>query len=261
MKSPSGFAGHAKPRIFPAILLFMSILIICLSFNLFAAQFNADNNLTEGNTDNIPVTAVDTTVDKSNYSNDIPKTIPIIPDYALAIEKTGSGTGTVTGREISCGTTCSGLFPQGTAIELTADPDTGSSFAGWSGGDCSGTTSCTLTMDAGRSVTAKFNKSFTITATTDINGTITPLGPVTANQASDKTVTVSVIAVNQGSSLTFRIDPGPGHHVAGLRVDGTSVGIASTYTFVNVTSNHTITATFAPDSYASSDGNGKFNRK
>jgi hypothetical protein len=262
MKSPSGFAGHTRFPIFPLILMHFIILIISLTSNplacnLFAAQVDANDNLTEGSTDNIPVTAVDTTVNESNYSSDIPKTIPIIPDYALTIIKTGSGTGTVTGREISCGTTCTGLFPQGTTIELTADPDTGSSFAGWSGGACTGTAPCTLTMDVARSVTAKFNKAYTITATADVNGTITPLGPATTSQASDKNATISVLSVNHGTSQTFRISPDPGYHVAGIQMDGTPVDIASTYTFVNVRSNHTITATFAPDSYASSGRNGR----
>jgi hypothetical protein len=118
-----------------------------------------------------------------------------------------------------------------------------------------------LTMDAVKSVTAKFNKTCIITATTDINGTVRPLGPATTNQASDMNVTISVVSVNQGTSQTFRISPDPGYHVAGLQVDGIPVDVTSTYTFADVTSNHTITATFAPDSYASSDGNGKVNRK
>ena len=41
-------------------------------------------------------------------------------------------------------------------VTLTATPDTSSSFAGWSGA-CSGSGSCTVTMDGDKSVTASFN--------------------------------------------------------------------------------------------------------
>jgi hypothetical protein len=39
---------------------------------------------------------------------------------------------------------------------LTAHPDAGSSFAGWSGSGCSGTATCLVTMGADRSLTATF---------------------------------------------------------------------------------------------------------
>jgi hypothetical protein len=42
-------------------------------------------------------------------------------------------------------------------VTLTASPDSGSSLAGWSGGGCSGTGSCAVTMTADQTVTATFN--------------------------------------------------------------------------------------------------------
>jgi hypothetical protein len=215
--------------------------------NVFAAQVNAEDNLSEGDINRFPVTAVDKTENESGHSSDIIKTIPTPLDYSLTLNKTGSGTGTVTGTEINCGTTCSGSYPRGTVIELTADPDTGSSFAGWSGGRCEGTAPCRVVLDAATTVTARFDKAYTIKAIADNNGTITPDGPGSLNQASDRTVTISVLTVTPESSLTFRIIPNPGYHLADLRVDGISVGIAGTYTFVKVTSDHTITASFTPD--------------
>ncbi len=69
----------------------------------------------------------------------------------------GNGTGTVTSAPagIDCGTTCSATFDDGTPVDLTATPGVGSTFAGWSG-DCSGTGSCSVTMDADHAVTATF---------------------------------------------------------------------------------------------------------
>jgi len=71
--------------------------------------------------------------------------------YTLTINRSGSGTGTVSNNP-------SGLsFARGTVVTLTATPDAGSSFVGWSGG-CSGTTpTCTVTMSANVIVTATFN--------------------------------------------------------------------------------------------------------
>jgi hypothetical protein len=80
------------------------------------------------------------------------------PIRPLPIRKSGSGTGTVTSNPagISCGATCTGNFAAGTVVTLTASPDTGSTFAGWSG-TCSGTGSCSVTMNTAPSVTATFN--------------------------------------------------------------------------------------------------------
>jgi hypothetical protein len=62
---------------------------------------------------------------------------------------------------ISCGDTCSDQFPEGFSLTLDAQPDAGSSFAGWSGG-CSGTSSsCSPLLYGGAdvSVTATFTRN------------------------------------------------------------------------------------------------------
>jgi len=45
------------------------------------------------------------------------------------------------------------------AVTLTAIPDTGKTFVGWSGGGCSGTGACVVTMNADTTVTALFSSS------------------------------------------------------------------------------------------------------
>ena len=52
------------------------------------------------------------------------------------------------------------------------------------------------------------------------------------------------IAANPNSSQTFTIMPNAGYKIKDVQVDGTSVGAVSTYTFDNVTADHTIEATF-----------------
>lgn len=77
--------------------------------------------------------------------------------FALTVTKAGSGTGTVTSNPagIDCGSTCGANYPDGTVVTLTAAPDAGSAFSGWSGA-CTGAGSCVVTMNAAKSVTATF---------------------------------------------------------------------------------------------------------
>src|SRR5436190_1729520 len=89
-------------------------------------------------------------------SNTLPLTIE--STFPLTIIRAGSGVGAVTSTPsgISCGASCSANFLSGTAVVLTANPDATSVFTGWSGGGCSGTDPCTVTVTAATTVTATF---------------------------------------------------------------------------------------------------------
>ena len=68
--------------------------------------------------------------------------------YKISISKNGKGTVTTNPSAAS--------YAPGTVVTLTATPDPGSPWIGWAGA-CSGTaTTCTVTMNADRSVTANF---------------------------------------------------------------------------------------------------------
>jgi PKD repeat protein len=75
----------------------------------------------------------------------------------LTISKQGPGSGTVSTSPagISCGTSCKATFPIGSTVTLSATPDPGSVFTGFTG-DCVATQSCQLAMTQNRSVTATF---------------------------------------------------------------------------------------------------------
>ena len=75
--------------------------------------------------------------------------------------------------------------------------------------------------------------TWTITSSAGPGGGVSPAGPVT---------------VNSGADQTFTITADPGYHVADVLVDGGSVGPVATYTFVGVTADHTISATFTANS-------------
>ena len=78
----------------------------------------------------------------------------------LAVTKAGAGTGTVTSNPagISCPTDCIEQVSTGKVLVLTAVPEAGSTFTGWSG-VCTGTAPCSVTLDSDKAVTANFASS------------------------------------------------------------------------------------------------------
>jgi hypothetical protein len=79
---------------------------------------------------------------------------------SLSVSKAGSGTGTITSNPagVNCGTDCTESYGARTTVTLTAEAASRSRFAGWSGA-CTGTGTCTVTMDSDRSVTATFKRA------------------------------------------------------------------------------------------------------
>jgi hypothetical protein len=77
----------------------------------------------------------------------------------VAVAGTGSGRVSAAGG-IACPSACSRTYPSSASpsVTLTAVAAAGSKFAGWSGGGCSGTGTCTVKMNANQSVTATFSK-------------------------------------------------------------------------------------------------------
>jgi hypothetical protein len=87
---------------------------------------------------------------------------------------------------------------------------------------------------AAHSISASFALlTNTITATAGAGGTISPSGAV---------------IVNYGASQTFAITPNAGYQIASVLVDGSSVGAVASYQFTNVTTAHTIAASFSAGS-------------
>jgi hypothetical protein len=77
----------------------------------------------------------------------------------LTVTKSGSGNGVVTSTPagIDCGSVCEETFVPGTFVTLNAVSSTGSYFAGWSGGGCSGSAhSCGTTISIDTTIFATF---------------------------------------------------------------------------------------------------------
>jgi hypothetical protein len=160
---------------------------------------------------------------------------------SLTVTKGGTGTGSITSNTggINCPGTCSASYAHGTVVQLTATPSGGSTFAGWSGGSCSGTlTTCSLTMDQARGATATFDPPGAPVTVKDGDGAVTYNGWVGvadagASGGSYRTSDVQADTVTWRSpitaSITLTVHEGPGGGKASVTIDGTNKGTLDLY--------------------------------
>src|SRR5207248_792496 len=130
--------------------------------------------------------------------------------HTLDVASDGSGAGAVASDlgGIDCGSTCTDDYDDGTVVTLTANTAAGSRLGGWSGGGCSGTGSCVLTMSAARAVTANFVALYTLGVTSDGSGSGSVVGPgidcgaTCAGDYDDGTVVTLTASADAGSRFT-----------------------------------------------------------
>ncbi len=168
----------------------------------------------------------------------------------LSVSKTGTGSGTVTSSvgSLNCGSACSATITPGASVTLTASPDSGSTFTGWSGA-CSGTGVCTMTMDAAKNVTATFTASAVAptTAILSVSKTGTGSGTVTSSYGGVNCGSTCSATITTGISVTLTATPASASTFAGW--SGACSGTGSCT--VTMDEAKSVTATFITSAVAS----------
>ena len=162
----------------------------------------------------------DSSVETFTYTIQIP-----VAKYTVTVTN-GSGTG---------------QYAQGETVTITAGAaPSGQQFKEWEvvsgtitlASSTSETTTFTMPAEA-VSVKANYEAipvtGYTITATAGANGSISPSGNVT---------------ITEGGSQTFTISASSGYEIDTLTVDNVAVTVSESYTFSDVSANHTIEVTF-----------------
>lgn len=156
---------------------------------------------------------------------------------------------------ISCRPTCSASFPAGTVVTLTARSQNGFTFFEWSGGICSGTGPCVVTMNADKTVRADYG--VVLPATPDIFSlgvAVVGHGSVTSNPAGINCGSVCTAPYNGGGGVVLTPTAENGWTFTGW--SGACSGITSPTTWpvpgtcvVTMFANQSVTATFTADSF------------
>jgi len=198
-------------------------------------------NLQDGETYYFAVTAYNDADLESDYSEELPHTVGNLNNSPTTPAVPNSPSSGYVGTSYSFSTSASD--PDGDAIEYQFDWGDGSTSSwgaatrshAWSSAgefcikahardshgavsDWSGCHNISIAI-----------RTYSISASAELNGSIAPSGTVT---------------VNQGAGQAFTISAAQNYQVLDVLVDGTSVGAVASYTFSNVTQNHTISASF-----------------
>ena len=182
----------------------------------------------------------------STPSNEVCGTVPSSFPVTVGLSGTGSGTVASSPAGITCGSSCTASFPPGTVVTLTAAPGTGSTFTGWNGA-CFGTSTCTLTMSAARSVTASFALAAPSTYTLSVTKAGTGSGTVTSSPAGITCGSTCSASFTSGASVTLTAATRWNAVFVGWNCTGTSSSTCqSTARSLNIslTGNTTVQATF-----------------
>jgi hypothetical protein len=175
-------------------------------------------------------------------------------NLSLVVTKTGNGSGAVTSNPagINCGTDCDEVYPSDSMVTLTAAPEGDSTFTGWTGGGCSGTGSCVVTISTAVAVNASFTlKQATLTAARAGNGG----GSVSSNPAGISCGSDCSEAYNFGTNVTLTATPDATSTFTGW--SGACSGTATC--MVTMNADRTASATFTRNQFTLSvakDGSG-----
>jgi hypothetical protein len=131
---------------------------------------------------------------------------------SIEVSTSGTGNGTVTSNPvgINCPSGCEAELNSGASVTLTATPEAGSAFEGWTGGGCSGTDPCQVILNSATAVDAKFGPA-------PVSATLAPAASSATVQAGSSGPSTATGAPKlgrasaRGATVTLEASvPGPG---------------------------------------------------
>ncbi len=160
--------------------------------------------------------------------------------FTLTAARAGTGTGKVSGNGIDCGSTCAATLDTGTPVSLTATPDAGMVFSGWSGA-CTGTGACSFTLTANATATATFAPAPAASKYT-LSVVKAGSGSVTSKPSGISCGTLCAASFSSGTSVTLTAKPSS-RKVVFAGWTGACSGTALTCK-ITMSANKSVTATF-----------------
>ncbi len=158
--------------------------------------------------------------------------------HSLSVSRTGQGSVSSNPAGISCGSTCSAAFAQGSSVELTASPAQGWQFSHWTGAGTGTGTVRTLNISQALSVGAVFTQipapQFTLTVQR------TGSGSVSSNPAGINCGGSCSANFDEGTIVSLSATPGDGWQFSGW--GGNCHGAAAC--FVTMDQARSVSATF-----------------
>jgi hypothetical protein len=128
-------------------------------------------------------------------------------DPVLTVTRTGTGSGSVQSLPsgISCGPDCSRKFAAGTVVSLKAVPAPNAQFSGWTGGGCSGTGDCSVTLGSDTTVQATFTATLPVKIAENWSSIYTSPQHAYNNALSGHTVISRAYSFNQNLNLDLPV--------------------------------------------------------
>jgi uncharacterized repeat protein (TIGR02543 family) len=186
-------------------------------------------------------TKTTTTLSVGGVSASFSSTTAGASTFALTITNAGGGTVTSSPAGINCGAICTVNVPGSTSVTLTATPDPGFAFVGWTGSCTDVGTTCSFAMLGPRNVTATFAANSTLTISKSGSGA----GTVTSSAGGINCGATCSGSFAAGASVTLTAAPAPGSTFSGW--GGACAGTPATQTTCTVTmdASKTAIATFS----------------
>ena len=190
-------------------------------------SWSGDTTSTSGNTATVTMNAVKTVT--AHFTQN---------EYTLTIDYAGTGTGTVTKSPDQP------TYHYDDIVQLTANPDTSSTFTDWSGDATSSTNPVSITINGNKAVTATFTQDAPTTASLTVTFAGTGTGSV--NDGSEtKTATFSK-EYTLGSTVTLALTAGSGSTFTSWTGDGSG----SPQRTIQMSEDREVTVTFNPQTTA-----------